>query len=383
MSIFQSIRNTFKREIRAAEPSWDALAGNSTASGKPVSARTAESITAVYACVAALSESTACLPLHVYARTEDGNRERDNNHWLAKLLREPNPYQSAMAFREAMTASVLLNGNAYARKETNGSGEVVALHPLDTGRVAVVKLDNGRHRYDYTDDKGQVQPYVQEEVFHLADRTDAGSIVGKSRIAVARETLGVSLALRDVAASGYANGLKAGGFLVPENNLTAPQIDAVQTALGKFGQRENAGKWLMLLKGMKPVPNTAINMEDAQFIASQQFSVEEIARLFRVPPTLIQDLKNGTYTNVIELGSQFVRYSLARWVTLWEAEITRQLLGPIARRRYYAEHAVEGLLRGNSEARAQFYASAITAGWMDVDEVRKLENLPPRITTKT
>lgn len=371
-----------RRETRATEPSWDALAGNSTSSGKPVNARTAESITAVYACVAALSESTACLPLHVYARTEDGNRERDNDHWLAKLLREPNPYQSAMAFREAMTASVLLNGNAYARKETNGSGEVVALHPLDTGRVTVVKLDNGRHRYDYTDDKGQVQRYVQEEIFHLADRTDAGSIVGKSRIAVARETLGVSLALRDVAANGYANGLKAGGFLIPENNLTAPQIDAVKSALSNFGQRENAGKYMLLLKGMKVQPNTALNFEDAQFIASQQFSVEEIARLYRVPPTLIQDLKNGTYTNVIELGSQFVRYSLARWVTLWEGEITRQLLGPIARRRYYAEHAVEGLLRGNSEARAQFYASAITAGWMDVDEVRKLENLPPRITTK-
>lgn len=124
------------------------------------------------------------------------------------------------------------------------------------------------------------------------------------------------------------------------------------------------------------------NMEDLQWIAAQKMAVEDVARIFRVPPTLIQDLSHGTYTNVIELGSQFVRYSLARWIAMWESEIQRQLLGPIARKRYHAEHSVEGLLRGNPEARADFYGKAIKDGWMTVDEVRRLENLPPATRDK-
>ena len=120
------------------------------------------------------------------------------------------------------------------------------------------------------------------------------------------------------------------------------------------------------------------NFEDLQFIAGQKFSVEQVCRIFRVPPTLVQDLSHGTYTNVLELGSQFVRYSLQRWLSSWEADISRQLLGPIARRRYHAEHSVDALLRGNPEARATFYQTMIAAGVMDAEEARSLENFPAR-----
>ena len=121
-----------------------------------------------------------------------------------------------------------------------------------------------------------------------------------------------------------------------------------------------------------------MDLADAEWIAGQQLNTEEVCRIFRVPPTMVGDLRHGSYQNTAELGGQFVRFSLQRWVSMWEAEVSRQLLGPIARKRIHAEHSVEGLLRGNSEARAAFYASAISAGWMTVDEVRRLENLPAR-----
>lgn len=381
MKLFDAIRNVLNTEQRAADPSWNALAGGGTVSesGQRVDSRTAESIAAVYACVAALSESTSTLPLHVYMRGEDGNRARVDDHALARVLREPNSYSSGLAFRESMTASVLLEGNAIARKEFNAAGELVALHPMNWRGVSVVKLPNGRHRFDCTNDDGSVSRLLQDEVFHLADRTDAGSIIGKSRIAIARDTLGLAITLRKHGAGIFGRGARPAAIITNEGqrDLTTEQLRGMQDELAKYSQPENAGRSLILPRHMK-YQSVGLSNEDVQWLAAQQFGVAEVARIYRVPPILIQELTHATFTNTIELGAQFVRFSLARWISMWEQEIGRQLLGPIARRRYYAAHSVEGLLRGDSAARADFYGKGIKDGWLDVEEVRQLEDLPAR-----
>lgn len=372
----------FKREQRKQDPSWDALRdrGAISVSGQYVDAKSAEGIAAVFGAVQALSESTACLPLHVYQRLDNGDRERADDHPLARVLRQPNRSQSGMAFRESMTASVLLHGNAYARIETNGAGELVALQPMETRSVTVVRLDTGRYRYDYTDAAGHVVRLLPDEVFHLADRTDAGSIVGKSRITVARETLGLGLALREHGASTFANGTSLSGVLTVEGNggrnLTHEQKQDLRDSWAARHQGSGKAGSVAVLSANAKFQPLSMSMADAEWIASQQFSVVEIARIFRVPPTLLQDLSHASYSNTAELGQQFVRYSMQRWLTLWESEISRQLLGPIARRRYHAEHSVEGLLRGTPEARASYYETMIASGVMTVDECRRLENLP-------
>lgn len=379
MNIFSLFK---RREMRRTdEASWAAMAdhGGFASTGNFVDSHTAESIAAVFACVQALSESTACLPFHVYQCDADGVRVRADNHPLARVLRQPNDYQSGMAFREAMTGDVLLHGNAFARKEYNGAGELVALHPLITRHVVVVRLPSGRLAYDYTDLFGNLSRYLDDEIFHLADRTEAGWHLGRSRIAIAREQLGLALAQREHGTSTFRNGSFPLGVLeAPADRIiSTEQVDRLKHDWAlRYSGKHNAGKTPLLQWGIKYNPVT-VPLEDMQWIAAQKMTVEEVARIFRVPPTLIQDLSHGTYTNVAELGSQFVRYSLQRWLSMWEAEVSRQLLGPIARARYHAEHSVDGLLRGNPEARAAFYSSAITAGWMTVDEVRHLENLPP------
>lgn len=375
-----NLLSIFRRERRSVDPSWSALIdrGAVSASGQFVDAKSAESITAVFACVQALSESTATLPLHVFERVSDGERQRADDHPLSRVLRQPNPYQSGLAFRESMTAAVLLHGNAYARIETNAAGELTALHPMKSGSVTVVKLASGRYAFDWTDDDGKVSRLLDHEVFHLADRTEPGSIVGRSRIQIARDQLGLALAQRDHGSYVFRNGAFPSGVLTgpPDRTFSDAQMAKISHDWNsRISGSSNAGKTPLLLWGIEYKPLSP-NLEDLQWIAAQKMTVEDVARIFRVPPTLIQDLEHGTYTNVIELGSQFVRYSLARWIAMWEAEISRQLLGPIARRRYHAEHSVEGLLRGNPEARADFYSKAIKDGWMTVDEVRKLENLP-------
>ncbi len=368
----------FKRaERRDADPSWAALIDQSgiSAAGLPVNVKSAESLSAVFGCVQALSESTACLPLHVYQRTE-GTRQRADDTALSRVLDEPNPYESGIAFRESMTAAVLLHGNAYAERQYNAAGELTALLPLAPQRMSVVKLATGRYIYDYTDDNGHARRLLQDEIFHLRDRVEPGSIVGRSRIAIARDTLGLSLGLREHGAATFKNGTRLSGILSTDRELQTEQASALTDAWRKYVGAGNSGKTFMLPKGVS-YHQLQMNLEDAQWIAAQQFGVEEVCRIFRVPPTMVADLRNGNYSNTLELGSQFVRYSLQRWINMWESEISRQLLGPIARRRYYAEHSVEGLLRGNSEARADFYGKAIKDGWMVPDEVRKLENLPP------
>lgn len=370
----------FKRtETRATgdDPSWSALInqGAVSASGRHVDSKSAESISAVFGCVQALSESTACLPLHVYARTDDGERERADDHPLSRVLRNPNPQQTGLAFRESMTASVLMHGNAYARKEINGAGELTALHPIHPRNVTVVRIASGRYAFDVTSDDGKRDRLLDEEVFHLADRTEPGSIVGKSRIAIARDTLGLALSQREHGSSVFRNGARPSGVLEGDKPINEGQALEYREFLNGFQGAYNTGRMMMLFDGIKFKP-LSMNLEDAQWIAAQQFGVEEVCRIFRVPPTMVGDLRHGNYSNTVELGSQFVRYSLQRWLSQWEAEISRSLLGPIARRRYYAEHSVEGLLRGNPEARADFYQKAIAAGWMTVNEVRKLENMP-------
>lgn len=369
----------FKRETRDAgnDPSWAAMMGlQATASGQHVDTRSAEGISAVFACVQALSESTACLPLHVFQRGEDGERQRAEDHALARVLRDPNPYQTGMEFRESLTASVLLEGNGYARIERNGSGEVSALYPLEARAVSVVMLPSGSLAYDWNDVSGKRVRLLQDEVFHLRDRAAAGSYVGKSRIAIARETLGAGLAMRDHGATTFRNGARPAGFLEVDRPFSSTQLLDAVDAINRRAGSLVAGKFLTLPHGMT-FKGASLNMEDLQWIEAQQFNVAEVCRIFRVPPILVQELTHATFTNVQELGLQFVRYSLQRWITMWEQGINRALLGPIARRRYYAEHSVDGLLRGQSEARATFYQTMIAAGVMTVDECRKLENLSP------
>ncbi|MCH2092036.1 MAG: phage portal protein [Pseudoxanthomonas sp.] len=380
MKILDMLRG--RNERRAEDPSWNALAngGNNTLSGSYVDAKSAESISTVFACVQALSESTACLPLHTYRRNEDGSRERADGHWLSRALERPNDYQSGMEFRETLTASVLLNGNGYARKEFNGAGEVTALHPMHPGRVSIVKLDSGRYRYDYTDDQGRPVRLLAEEVLHLRDRTEAGTIVGKSRVAIARESLGLALSLRTHGAASFGRGARPASVLYNDGktDLSTEQITSLRGVLDSYSAPANAGKTLIMgVRGLK-LESIGLSNEDAQWLEAMNFSVTEVCRMFRVPPILVQTLEQASYNNVESLGAQFVKFSLTRWLTMWESAISQQMLGPIARQRYYAEHAVDALLRGTATERAEFYKTMIDSGVMDTEEARRLENLPQR-----
>ncbi len=373
MSILSRALSLIGLERRAVDPSWDGAAllrSGGTTPGR------AESLSAVYACVSAISETIASLPLILYRRTDDDGRERAKDHPLYKVLHDqPNDQQTALEFREMMQAAVLLRGNAHAEIKRGYDGQVRALLPIPGDRITTLQLESGRLAYDVTDTKGGVRRLLQEEVFHLRHRSDNG-LIGVSPITASRETVQLALAERDHGNYTFDNGARLAGVLKFPSKLNPTQRGAIATSWGtQYAGGANAGKTAILEEGVE-YQTISMSMEDAQWLESRQFSVEEVARIFRVPPTIIGDLRHGNYSNSVEMNRVFVVHTLRRHMAAWEQAISRSLLTDAGRRIYFAEHNVEGLLRGDSSNRADFYSKGIADGWLMPDEVRKLENLP-------
>jgi len=358
-------------ERRAYNPNdtWAAFQALRTGNTEP------EGISAVYACVQAISETVASLPLILFKRDGE-DRTRANEHPLYRVLHDQaNEHQTALEFRELMQANVLLRGNAYARIEFDGSGQVSALWPINPDRVSVIR-NGDKLVYEYTDSDGKLIRLLSHEVLHLRHRLGPDGVLGVSPIQAARGVIDLAQAEQDHGAGTFANGtrlsgvLKFPGLLKPEQRIAIRDSWASQHAGGA-----NAGKTAILESGVE-FQQVSMTLEDAEWIAARQFSVEEVARLFRVPPTVIGDLRHGNYSNSVEMARQFVTLSLRRHLVAWEQAIASKLLTEAGRRIYFAEHQVEGLLRGDATTRAAFYASGINVGWMRKSEARRLENLP-------
>ena len=358
-------------ERRAYNPNdtWAAFQALRTGNTEP------EGISAVYACVQAISETVASLPLILFKRDGE-DRTRASEHPLYRVLHDQaNEHQTALEFRELLQANVLLRGNAYARIEFDGSGQVSALWPINPDRVSVIR-NGDKLVYEYTDSDGKLIRLLSHEVLHLRHRLGPDGVLGISPIQAARGVIDLAQAEQDHGAGTFANGtrlsgvLKFPGMLKPEQRLAIRDSWASQHAGGA-----NAGKTAILESGVE-FQQVSMTLEDAEWIAARQFSVEEVARLFRVPPTVIGDLRHGNYSNSVEMARQFVTLSLRRHLVAWEQAIASKLLTEAGRRVYFAEHQVEGLLRGDATTRAAFYASGINVGWMRKSEARRLENLP-------
>lgn len=366
-----------KPERRDVDPSWAALVnpGAIASSGVFVDARSAESVSTVHAAVSLIAGTVASLPLHLYQRGENGDRSRATMHPLYRLLHDtPNAGQTALEFREQLTAHCLLWGNAYAEIHRDAAGTVTALTPIHPRDVTIVKLPSGRLRYDVSEG-GDLRRLLADEVLHLRDRSDDG-LIGKSRITTAREMLGGILASQEHGNRTFANGARLSGVLKTANVLDDGSAERIGNSWREqFSGTANAGKVAVLENGLEFQP-LSMSMEDAQWLGARQFSVEEVARLFNVPPVLLGDLRHANFSNSVEMMRHFVTVTLRPWLTRWEQAMERSLMGPIARGRYFVEFSAEGLLRGDSKHRAEFYKAGIDAGWLLKSEARRLENLP-------
>lgn len=355
------------------------LLGGST-SGKAVTERSAMQMTAVYSCVRILAEAIAGLPLHLYTYKDDGGKEKAIGHPLYLLLHdEPNPEMSSFVFRETLMTHLLLWGNAYAQIIRNGKGEVVALYPLMPNRMTVDRDSSGQLFYSYQMNNTDA-PTMQtgtvtlkpSDVLHIPGLGFDG-LVGYSPIAMAKNAIGLAIATEEYGAKFFANGATPGGLLEYPGTVKDP--DRVRDSWNKgFSGSQNAGKVAILEEGMKYTP-ISIAPEQAQFLETRKFQINEIARIFRVPPHMIGDLEKSSFSNIEQQSLEFVKYTLDPWVVRWEQSLSRALFTPDEKKRYFFKFNVEGLLRGDYQSRMNGYATARQNGWMSANDIRELENL--------
>jgi len=351
-----------------------------TTSGKAVTERSAMQMTAVYSCVRILAEAVAGLPLHVYRYTEKGGTEKAIDHPLYLLLHdEPNPEMSSFVFRETLMTHLLLWGNAYAQIIRNGKGEVIALYPLMPNKMSVDRDDKGQLYYTYTRSTDEA-PTMQgvtvtlkpSDVLHIPGLGFDG-LVGYSPIAMAKNAIGMAIACEEYGAKFFANGAAPGGVLEHPGTIKDPQRvrDSWQSTFGGSG---NANKIAVLEEGMKYTP-IAISPEQAQFLETRKFQINEIARIFRVPPHMVGDLEKSSFSNIEQQSLEFVKYTLDPWVVRWEQSIMRTLFSGSEKKEYFVKFNLEGLLRGDYVSRMNGYAIGRQNGWMSANDIRELENL--------
>ena len=378
MSIFHR-KKIPKADDRTAGSQYAFYMGGSSA-GKTVTERSAMQMTAVYACVRILSEAVAGLPLHLYRYKKDGSKEKAVGESLYRLLHdEPNPEMSSFVFRETLMTHLLLWGNAYAQIIRNGKGEVVALYPLMPNKMSVDRGEDGRIYYTYNKGPDENHPkggstvtLTARDVLHIPGLGFDG-LVGYSPIAMAKNAIGLAIATEEYGAKFFANGAAPSGVLEHPGTIKDP-ARLRENWNSTFGGSANSGKVAVLEEGMKYTP-ISISPEQAQFLETRKFQIDEIARIFRVPPHMVGDLEKSSFSNIEQQSLEFVKYTLDPWVVRWEQSLSRALLSPAEKADHFFKFNLEGLLRGDYQSRMNGYAIARQNGWMSANDIRELENL--------
>jgi len=350
-----------------------------TTSGKTVNEFTAMQTTAVYSCVRILSEALASLPLHVYRYTSAG-KERVYDHPLYHILHdEPNTEMTSFVFRETLMSHLLIWGNAYAQIIRDGAGRVVALYPLLPNKMEVWRDKSGEIYYTYSrtsDETYHDGPAVlrRQDVLHIPGLGFDG-LLGYSPIAMAKNAVGMTIACEEYGASFFANGANPGGVLEHPGVLKDPK--KVRDSWNDvYRGSNNAHKVAVLEEGMK-YQQIGIPPEEAQFLETRKFQINEIARLYRIPPHMVGDLEKSSFSNIEQQSLEFVKYTLDPWVIRWEQALQRSLFLPKEKTEYFIKLNVDGLLRGDYQSRMNGYAIGRQNGWLSSNDIRLLEDLNP------
>jgi HK97 family phage portal protein len=360
------------------------LARRSTsAAGVAVTPERAMALAAVFSCVRVWSESVGQLPVHLYERKGDDDREKKKatGHSLYDILHyAPNKYQTAQEWREWVMVCLGLHGNAYSQIIRTGPSNrqrVAELLPLPPDAVTpILDARAGEVAYRVALAGGGVEVLPASDVLHnklLAPN----SFRGASPIQQAREAIGIAIGAEEFGAKLFANGAQLGGVMEYPGKLSEPAYKRLKDGLDERQGSGNAHRPMILEEGMK-WQTIGVPPVDSQFLETRKYQRSEIAGLYGVPPHLIGDLDKATFSNIEHQGLSFVIQGLMPHLTRFEQRVAFQLLTPEERRRYFARFNVNGLLRGDMAARAAYYTSLINIGMMSPNEGRDREDMNPR-----
>ena len=374
------MKNPFIGLFRARDKPKDSVSAAPTfffgmsGSGKPVNAQTAIQLSTVYACVRVISETVASLPLGVYESTDDGSRKATEHPLYPLLHDEPNSEMTSFILREVMLAHLLLWGNSYCQILRSGRNQITGLYPLLPDHMDVDRDKNGTLTYTYSTGTGDRVILLPEDVLHIPGLGFDG-VMGYSPIALERNAIGLGIASEEYGSKFFSNGARPSGILTHPNTLKNPA--ALRESWNSiYGGSGNANRVAILEEGMRFEP-IAIPNNEAQFLETRKFQVDEICRIFRVPPHLVGDLEHATFSNIEHMSIDFAVHTIRPWLVRIEQSMNRALFTDQEKRRFYVQFNIDGLMRGDYKSRMEGYAIARQNGWMSANDIRALENQNP------
>lgn len=384
MGIFSTLERRTSAHPRA-ETAWllNALGGREVSSGMRVTPDTALEVSAVFRAVTLISQTLALLPTIVYRFLARG-KERDVSHPVSRLLRvQPNRYQTAFQWKEMMEGHVCLRGNAYSQIVTNAAGVIEQLLPLHPDRTKPLQ-ENGQYVtvggelvYEYRSALGGApQIFFQSEILHFRGFSRDG-VVGVSPITLAREAVGLSMAIEQQQARFYGNGATLSGALKVPRGLNREQRQELRESfIERHAGVERAHSVAVFEDGME-WQQIGLSAKDAETLAERKFQVTEIARWYGVPPHKIGDLERATFTNIEHQAIEWVTDAILPRARRNEQTLMMALFTPTEQQTHFIEYLIEALLRGDTKSRFEAYAIGRQWGWLSADDVRELENMNP------
>lgn len=375
-------RNIFKRSVEPVTDNWQLLeamlGGGQTNSGNTVNSKTAQALPAIYCAVSTIAEAIAAMPIHVYRKVNGNDRERAGGHNVERLLNQaPNEYQTPYDFKMALMRSALLKGNSYTRIIYDGVGKAKSLHFIHPEAIQVKWLKSGRLGYLLTEQNGKKTPLHQEEVIHIRYHSDDG-IIGKSPVTVCRESIGLGLAQQEHGAKHFKNGATPSSVLEYDKFLSEKNVTKLRKDFdGRYQGIGNGGQTMILEGGLKWRP-IGLSNQDSEWLESRQFTVADIARMFKISPIYLMDYSNSTYSNHSEASRAFLSQTLRPWLSNIEQAFTSRLITSRNQGNIYIEFQTTDALRATTKDRYEIYDIAIRNGLMNPNECRKAENLPSR-----
>ena len=391
MSVFGRIRDYFIQALSVTdEKAWNPhlwnLYGSQSVAGEQVDEYTALTYSAFFNAVSIISETTASLPCHLYQEKVNSttgkkkNRVASDRRMYRVLHDEFNPYMTAMAGRECLMSHVLTWGNGFAEKVRNSYGELIELWPITPNRVKIEVDGNGDLVYRIRVDNKDIY-LPRENVLHIPGLGFDG-LIGYSRVALARKSIGLSMALETFGSLYFGQGTHPGVIVSHPAKLSTTASSNLKDSLSAgYSGLGKSHRLLLLEEGMK-IEKIGIPPDDSQFLESRQFQIPEIARWFNLPPHKLKDLQKSSFNNIEEEQISFVRDCIVPWLVRFEQNFNMQLLTDsdkymTGRGRLYWKHNIKGLLRGDVKSQGQFYKDMFGIGAFSVNDIMELEDMDP------
>lgn len=359
---------------------WYTTLGPGTSSGVAVTQQTAMTYATVYACVRLIAETAGQLPFGMFSRASNGDKRPEQDHPLQELLHDqPNDEHTAMEFREMLTAYALMRGTGMAEIVPGRRGAVDQLIPLHPDHIRCVETRDasGRSRWqvEYSEPGAPTRRLLRDELFIVrafATNKDC-PLMGMDPITVQANTMGAALAAQDYAARFFANDARPAAILKhPQHFRDDESRNAFKRAWQAAFGGANRHRTALLEFGME-YQQVSITPEAAQFLETRKLHAEDAARIFRVPPHKIGIMDRATFSNIEQQAIEFVVDTMMPWLIRWEQSVRRDLI--VSKGRFFAEHNVAGLLRGDMKTRYEAMAIGRQWGWLSVNDVRRIENM--------